>query len=334
MKSRNDTVMKRYSNNKSYDQVKGTKKYEMKGKIEMQNMKTKREILDNYRYIEIKNIKTNDERKKSIVRHRRLGQPIGKETLYEKERFSTQTNYITKRPIINDIKKVQNKLNERNYRKTTVENSKNYSTEKNNSQYRKISEKMNNSLDKSKKQIISSNYKTAQSQINMHNYRTNTQNNQNTQISKEKPYINKETIKYLYQEEKKNDSHLKNNNRNQNNKNGNNSAIKPKEKIESTNINQNGVFKYPQENKNIQTELDKDNAYPNMNLEICETCGKPKRLKGEEKLKKVIVRELIGEKSNNDYIIRYGMENETQNEPYFETFRAPGTRFCPIHGYV
>ena len=33
MKSRNDTVMKRYSNNKSYDQVKGTKKYEMKGKI-------------------------------------------------------------------------------------------------------------------------------------------------------------------------------------------------------------------------------------------------------------------------------------------------------------
>ena len=309
MKSRNDIFMKRYSNNKSYDQVKGTKKYEMKGKIEMQNTKTKREILDNYRYIEIKNIKTNDERKKSIVRHRRLGQPIGKETLYEKERFSTQTNYITKRPIINDIKKDQNKLNERNYMKSKIENSKNYSTEKNNSQYRKISEKMNN-------------------------YRTNTQNNQNSQISKEKPYINKETIKSLYQEEKKNDSYLKNNNRNQNNKNGNNSAIKPKEKIESTNINQNGAFKYPQENKNIQTELDKDNAYPNMSLEICETCGKPKRLKGEEKLKKVIVRELIGEKSNNDYIIRYGMENETQNEPYFETFRAPGTRFCPIHGYV
>lgn len=309
MKSRNDIFMKRYSNNKSYDQVKGTKKYEMKGKIEMQNTKTKREILDNYRYIEIKNIKTNDERKKSIVRHRRLGQPIGKETLYEKERFSTQTNYITKRPIINDIKKDQNKLNERNYMKSKIENSKNYSTEKNNSQYRKISEKMNN-------------------------YRTNTQNNQNSQISKEKPYINKETIKSLYQEEKKNDSYLKNNNRNQNNKNRNNSAIKQKEKIESTNINKNGAFKYPQENKNIQTELDKDNAYPNMSLEICETCGKPKRLKGEEKLKKVIVRELIGEKSNNDYIIRYGMENETQNEPYFETFRAPGTRFCPIHGYV
>ena len=143
MKSRNDTFMKRYSNNKSYDQVKGTKEYEMKGKIEMQNTKTKREILDNYRYIEIKNIKTNDERKKSIVRHRRLGQPIGKETLYEKERFSTQTNYITKRPIINDIKKDQNKLNERNYMKSKIENSKNYSTEKNNSQYRKISEKMN-----------------------------------------------------------------------------------------------------------------------------------------------------------------------------------------------
>ena len=92
MKCTNDNCMKRYLNNKSYGQVKGTKKYEIRGKVEMQNSKAKREILDNYRYIEIKNIKNNDERKKSIVRHRRLGQPIGKETIYEKERFSTQTN--------------------------------------------------------------------------------------------------------------------------------------------------------------------------------------------------------------------------------------------------
>lgn len=334
MKSRNDINLKKYSNNKSYDRVTGTKKYEVKGKIEMHNSKTKKEILDNYRYIEIKNIKNNDERKKSIVRHRRLGQPIGKETIYKKERYSTQTNFITKKPIINALKREHNNLNERNYRKLTAETSKNYSAEKNNSQYRKISEKSNNNLDRNKKQIISSNYKTSQSQINMHNYRIKTQYNQNTQINKEKSYVKNEIGQSLNKEEKKNDFYLKNINRNQNNKNGNNSGLNSKVKKESKNIKQNGEFNYQQPNKNEKKELENNYSSSSINLEICETCGKPKKPKGEEKLKKVIIRELIGEKSNNDYIIRYGMENETQNEPYFETFRAPGTHFCPIHGYV
>ena len=76
----------------------------------------------------------------------------------------------------------------------------------------------------------------------------------------------------------------------------------------------------------------------NGNLEICKTCGKPKKPIGEltnEKSRKNIIRELISEeKADNNFIIRYANEIEIQNEPHFESFSTPGTHFCPIHGYV
>ena len=92
-KYQSNEKIEKYSDNNSISRVQRNQKYDIKSKtIEIEKAKIKKEILDNYRYIEIKNINNNDERKKSIIRHRRLGQPIGKETIYEKQRFSTQTN--------------------------------------------------------------------------------------------------------------------------------------------------------------------------------------------------------------------------------------------------
>lgn len=72
-----------------------TQKYKIKDKkIEDIKKKPKRELLDNYRYIEIKYINEDNERRRSIVKHRRLSQPIGKETSYERERYGTSTNFF------------------------------------------------------------------------------------------------------------------------------------------------------------------------------------------------------------------------------------------------
>ena len=340
-KNQSNEKMIKYSYNNFASRTDKNQRYDIKSKtIEIQNTKIKKEILDNYRYIEIKNINNNDETRKSIVRHRRLGQPIGKETIYEKERFSTQTNYISKRPIIYEKIKEKNSFNEKNYRKTTAENSKNLLKEKNNYQFNKKTEKFNNTSDKIQKQIIYTNPKRGQSQEDLHNRRTYNQNNQNYSLNKDTSSSNNEKGKFLIKENKKIGSNLTNTNTNKNQKlniTQKNTYIKSKEIIEENNKIQNDGFKIPLKNRNIE----KDNEYnfnsPEENIEICKTCGKPKKPKGDmstEKSQKIIVRELIGEKSNNNYVIRYGMENETQNEPYFQTFNAPGTHFCPIHGYV
>ena len=93
-KNQSSEKIEKYSYNNSLSRAEKNQKYDIKSKtIEIQNKKIKKEILDNYRYIEIKNVSNNDEKRKSIVRHRRLGEPIGKETIYEKQRFSTQTNF-------------------------------------------------------------------------------------------------------------------------------------------------------------------------------------------------------------------------------------------------
>ena len=174
-KYQSNEKMKKYSYNNSISRAERNQKYDIKSKtIEIQKPKTNKEILDNYRYLEIKHIRNNDERKKSIVRHRRLGQPIGKETIYEKGRFSTQTNYILKKTNI-EMKNERRSNNEKNYKKTMTENPKNYTKEKNNSQYKKSIEKFNNISDINKKQISYSNSKRGQSQEDMHNKRANNQ---------------------------------------------------------------------------------------------------------------------------------------------------------------
>ena len=110
-KNQSSEKIEKYSYNNSLSRAEKNQKYDIKSKtIEIQNKKIKKEILDNYRYIEIKNISNNDEKRKSIVKHRRLGEPIGKETIYEKKRFTNQTNYISKKPIIYEQNKEKEKL--------------------------------------------------------------------------------------------------------------------------------------------------------------------------------------------------------------------------------
>ena len=60
-----------------------------------------KEILDNYRYFEIKDIKENHSRSRSIVQHIRLSTPAGKRIPFNKEFFNT--NMTFKRPILKDI---------------------------------------------------------------------------------------------------------------------------------------------------------------------------------------------------------------------------------------
>ena len=60
-----------------------------------------KEILDNYRYFEIKDIKEKHSRSRSIVQHIRLSTPAGKRILYNKEFFNT--NMTFKRPILKNI---------------------------------------------------------------------------------------------------------------------------------------------------------------------------------------------------------------------------------------
>jgi len=336
-KNQSNEKIEKYSHNNSLSRAERNQKYDIKSKtIEIQNKKIKKEILDNYRYIEIKNISNNDEKRKSIVKHKRLGEPIGKETIYEKQRFSNQTNYILKKPIIYEQNKERRSYNEKNYRKITTENSKNLSKKESNSEYKKKIEKLNNISDKNKKQITYTNSKRGQSQEDTYNKRNNNKYNQNRDITNSK----NERGKSLNKENMKTSSKLINANVNKNprlNTNQKTSYEKFEEKIEEKNkINNNG-FKSPQQNRNFEKNNENNFKSPEANIEICKTCGKPKKPKGgidTEKSHKIIVRELIGEKSNNNYVIRYGMENETQNEPFFQISSAQGSHFCPIHGYV
>ena len=106
-------VVKKRTNHVTYEDVDGTEKYRIKGKKnpEQQPKPAQREILDNYRYIETK-ILTN-ERRKSIVKHQRLGSPVGKETPYFRD-YNTNTSYVPKRQkLSNENRHNQNKYSEK-----------------------------------------------------------------------------------------------------------------------------------------------------------------------------------------------------------------------------
>ena len=64
-----------------YEHVDGTEKFRIRGFKKPEPKQ--RELIDNYRYIETKMIKERDERRRSIVKHKRLSGPIGKETPYD-----------------------------------------------------------------------------------------------------------------------------------------------------------------------------------------------------------------------------------------------------------
>ena len=100
-KRHHEGVVKKRSNHVLYEIVDETQKLRLKTpKKEIQ-----KEILDNFRYFETKQIKRNDERRKSIVRHKRLSNPVGKETPFLRDSFKeykTKTTFVQKMPKISN----------------------------------------------------------------------------------------------------------------------------------------------------------------------------------------------------------------------------------------
>ena len=332
-------TIKQRTNKEANGNLKGTEKYEIKEKkIEGLKSKYKMEILDNYRYIEIKCIKKDDGKRRSVVKHRRLGQPIGKETSYEKERYSKLPNYSSKSPILSKINSDRKNYNHDQTMKTTLVtlvNSKNSKqTNKNNETYqvKKVIQKSNNSKINQNIEIIQKNITTninkKKSPLNQQNFNLNKNISTFNQGKTSTNEIKKKII-------------IQNNIENSNNKNitkENYSNKSPKKQIEKLNVQQKERFKSTQQKKINEGEDEYRHQSQIENLEICKICGKPKRTKGifkGVKSTKSIKREIIAEeKSDDNYVIRYNTENETNSEPYFNTYRAPGTNFCPIHGYV
>ena len=368
---------KRRSNHVTYERLDGTEKYRIKGKkVEPPKPKPVREILDNYRYIETKYFKKND--RESIVRHKRLGEPIGKETPYEGKIYNTETNYAPKRPKISDTILSQKTYNPKDAKKTTsTSNVKNTTQTYKKTTYeaKKYTQKANIASNQNK-QNISVNYNKGQNQQNTQVNKTQTQSQQkqtkytlnqgigkNTQINQTKtqyqlntqniqktslnqPYAQKgqQTKKYEINQKNVQNSYLKKN-INESNKNEN-IAEQTKQQInknqqQQMNMNQfeqNNIFNSPQQKVSGMGEYGKYKSQTEK-IVICRTCGKPKRprnAQSAEKSGKIVSKEIIGEeKSANNYVIRYGNENDNiQKDQRFETYRAPGTHFCPVHGYV
>lgn len=317
-----------------------TQKYKIKDKkIEDIKKKPKRELLDNYRYIEIKCINEDNERRRSIVKHRRLSQPIGKETSYERERYGTSTNYSLKRPILSQIKEERKTYNQKEIRKITPINAKNsVQTDKNRTYQVKQSFQKSNISSNKNQQISSVNYRRSQNSKNIQEKRAINMNQQNLTLNQKQSNTNQGKTSINQKEREQITQNHVENSKNKNMIKDDYPNESPEKQIEKEIDQQNEIFNSPHQNKINEGEDDYRYQSQTESLEICKKCGKPKRPKGiysGEKLGKSVKREIIAEeKSENNYIIRYGTENEYQKEPYFETFRAPGTHFCPVHGYV
>ena len=96
---RNDNVKEKQSQ-KIYDGMNSSEDYLMRRGMKTQIktiIKSQKELLDNFRYYEDKEIR-GEPRRKSIVRHRRLCNPVGKETPFNRELYKTNTFILHKRP--------------------------------------------------------------------------------------------------------------------------------------------------------------------------------------------------------------------------------------------
>ena len=103
-------------NNTNYENVRGKEGNHNRGQRITEPMKMpnkgKREILDNFRYLETKEIK-DEEKRKSIVRHRRLGSPVGKETPFKREDYHSNTYHPSNRPNLKNINSARESYNPR-----------------------------------------------------------------------------------------------------------------------------------------------------------------------------------------------------------------------------
>ena len=109
-------VVNQRRNNINNENVRGKEKYFNKGQRQPEPMKNpnkrQREILDNFRYLETKEI-IDQERRKSIVRHRRLCSPVGKVTPFRKEDFNSSTYQLSNRPNLKNMNSARPSYNPR-----------------------------------------------------------------------------------------------------------------------------------------------------------------------------------------------------------------------------
>ena len=105
-------IKKKRENHILFERLDGTENVRIKGK-----KLPEAQYLDNYKYLETKEIKENHGRSRSIVKHIRLN-PSGIESPFDREiynTYNTYTTYTQKKPIITNI----NTNTQRVYRPTT-----------------------------------------------------------------------------------------------------------------------------------------------------------------------------------------------------------------------
>ena len=117
-KLHHEGVIQKRSNHVLYEIVDETQKLLIKGQKKEILKSKEKEILDNFRYLETKQIRINDERRKSIVKHKRLSSPIGKETPFMRNSFKeykTKTSIIQKRPKLSNYEEKKTYIQKKNY---------------------------------------------------------------------------------------------------------------------------------------------------------------------------------------------------------------------------
>ena len=105
-KVRRSGVTKKRKNHLTFERSEKTEKFLQKAikKVEPKPEPPKKELLDNYRYLETKEIRRSDRRSNSIVKHRRLSKPLAIEAPFVRptrgQSYSSRTYCQSKRPVI------------------------------------------------------------------------------------------------------------------------------------------------------------------------------------------------------------------------------------------
>jgi hypothetical protein len=356
-------VIKKRSNHILFEDIDTTEKVlikpQKKPEQKSQSKPAPREMLDNYRYLETKEIKSKEERRGSIVKHKRLSKPIGKETPYERASFrdyKTNTTYVQKRPKFGSYdsqktnKQTQNKYSEKtsNLKKNYGEKS-NKSRQHTNSQSSKRAEKYSSKTTKVQKLV-----QTRTTERKFSNRNANNRRNANER--------NQETNQPMKREENAQKEEQNMNERQQLNKGDNQDYIQQRDTYDyrTFNLEQNRINERASNQGQVLPFYPpgQENKYRSLTekLVICRTCGKPKKPKqlqiteNYNQMRNSITREIIGEQSpQGDYFIRYSTQGEL-NQPSSSQFELQGqgnetqqrldeisaskTHYCPVHGYI
>ena len=329
-----------------YEHIDGTEKYRIKGQKKPEPKP--KELIDNYRYIETKIIKKEDKRRRSIVKHKRLSSPVGKETPYTPHKYNSMTSSHKKKSrnsldgSTRTNKHIHNKSYESythgSYKKTRNKNVPSYGKystpiKSSNERRRKIKKKfinvMNENVNKNEE------------------YTPNLEQNMNSGYNNPDNYPLNENV----------------NNYNQNNQSQNYYAQNTYDEryLEKGQQYDNYDGRYLEKGQQYLPFYPDDFKYKSKteNLKICKKCGKPKKPKEADSsnttgyVKQSISRETYENQgpqdvyaNNYSYSYNYNYDNN-RNHPeaaykglgvdyqqqYEGDYSSYKSNYCPIHGY-